>query len=122
MAESLSMEQITGLLNLEKRKTQSAPQPSKAAQALDRPIQVGPLRYVDQDGKCASRGCSSPCRIRVVGIPYCSTHALYALNEHYMKLEGKYVFDDCSCNAGRHSKNNMHTADCSIYDKLKEGT
>jgi len=112
---ALTNEQINALLKLEEKK-----QLRKAAQGKERPIQIGPLRYMEKDDKCASRGCSGPSRIQVKGVPYCSSHALYALNELYMKLEGKYEFDDCVCNAGRHSKHNVHTTDCPVFQRLKE--
>src|SRR5436305_11437359 len=111
----LTEEQIAALLK------SNTPAPRKAAQAVKKrgivpPLQVGPLRYTEQDLRCVSRGCSSPCRIKVAGVPYCTTHALYALNEMYMALEGKYTFDECVCSAGKHSKFNMHTPDCPIFE------
>lgn len=120
---ALTKEQIEGLLKTEKTRA-----PRKAAQSQklsphERPIQLGPLRYVEKDDKCANRGCSTPCHIRIKGVPYCTTHALYSLNELYMMLDGtyeKYNIGDCVCNAGRHSKHNTHTADCPVFKAYKE--
>lgn len=45
------------------------------------PIQEGPLRFVDEKLRCASRNCSSPTYIKIKGIPYCMMHSLRELNE-----------------------------------------
>lgn len=86
-----------------------------------RPIQVGPLRYRDESMRCAARGCAGPTLIQVDGIPYCYTHALYALNHIIIQCHSDYEhvnnLQDCICNAGRHSMGNVHTDDCPIYEQ-----
>src|SRR6266404_8972700 len=107
----LSMDDIATLL---------APK-SKTAQAQlphARPLQAGLLRWMDESNRCASRGCASPTFIRVRGIPYCTSHALNCINEEYMKLDGTYEkldIDSCTCKAGKHSFNNIHTDDCPVF-------
>jgi len=83
-----------------------------------KPIQIGPLRWFDETDRCASRGCSSPTRIRVVGVPYCNTHALYALNR--LLIDNGVNTADCVCNAGKYSMMNIHTQDCPIFIRVKE--
>lgn len=59
-----------------------APEPTESKHKYYAPPdQVGPLRWVDKDMRCASRGCSSPTTCKVQGVPYCLMHALRRLNE-----------------------------------------
>lgn len=45
------------------------------------PPQYGPLRQVERETRCASRGCGSSTFYKVNGIPRCMTHALRELND-----------------------------------------
>lgn len=45
------------------------------------PEQFGPLRWVDTEHRCATRGCSSSTFCKVLGIPRCMKHALQILND-----------------------------------------
>lgn len=69
MAISLDPTQIASLLN-------KAPERKYPVRA-----QEGPLRFVDTQGRCASRGCSSPTHMKVKGIYYCSMHTMIKLND-----------------------------------------
>lgn len=63
--------------------------PSKAKKASPlrpHPPQNGPLRWVDQEGRCSSRGCNSPTYTKVSGIYYCGSHSLVELNRMLVKL------------------------------------
>jgi len=48
--------------------------------------QDGPLRWIDTEKRCASRGCGSSTHCKVNGIPRCMKHALSELNEMLIKL------------------------------------
>jgi hypothetical protein len=112
----LSMEDIGALL-APKDKTAQVQAPHA------RPMQAGLLNWMNEFERCASRGCGSPTFIRVLGVPYCTSHALNFINQEYMKLDGTYErlnIDSCSCNAGRHSYNNIHTEDCPVFTSIKE--
>lgn len=50
------------------------------------PEQVGPLRFVDTMGRCASRGCRAPSHMKVNGIYYCSMHTMRRLNEIIVEM------------------------------------
>lgn len=88
-----------------------------------RPIQIGPLRYTEETGKCANRGCASPTHIKVEGVRRCTSHALYHLNYILLQTHDDwgYVSDAakvCTCNAGRHSSMNVHTEGCPIFERV----
>jgi hypothetical protein len=88
-----------------------------------RPVQLGPLQWKDTTDRCAARGCSTPTYIRIGGIPYCTSHALYALNLIVIKTQPQYntiPYNDCNCKAGRHSMMNIHTDDCVLFGRIKE--
>jgi len=86
-----------------------------------RPMQVGPLRYTEETGRCASRNCSSPTHILVEGVRRCTSHALYELNRLLIAHHGgfDYAVKLCECNAGKHSVGNVHTSDCPTFRQLK---
>lgn len=73
MANSLDPATIAALLN-----TSSSKYPI--------PEQVGPLRFVDTMGRCASRGCRAPSHMKVNGIYYCSMHTMRRLNEIIVEM------------------------------------
>jgi hypothetical protein len=50
------------------------------------PTQDGPLRWIDTEKRCASRGCGSSTHCKVKGIPRCMKHALDELNELLIEL------------------------------------
>lgn len=108
----LDLETITALLTEEKAAQGSKP----SAATLPKPIQIGPLRYNDTTERCASRNCGTPTYITVKGIRYCSSHALYELNRLLLSSDN-YDYSDCSCKAGMHSKMNIHTSDCPIWQR-----
>lgn len=84
------------------------------ANALPRPVQLGPLRWSDTSEPCTSRGCTSPTYISIRGMRKCTNHALHTLNEIILtELEGVNV-NECTCKAGVHSKYNIHTFDCGL--------
>lgn len=112
----LDLATITDLLKTEKKLDTSS---KSAVTTLARPIQIGPLRYLEKDERCSSRGCGSSCRIRVKGIPYCANHALYEMNRMLLDVED-FDYSDCTCKAGTHSKMNVHTDDCPIWSRVKE--
>jgi len=58
-------------------------------EVAERVAQVGPVRWFDKEMRCASKRCTSPTYIKVVGIPHCYTHALRKVNEMYVELEGE---------------------------------
>lgn len=121
---SLDLETIQKLLKDETAKN-AVIATKLAPESRERPVQVGPLRWFDQTDRCANRGCSSPCLIKIKGVPYCTTHALYALNKLYVDElfdTGQIDIDlhECDCNAGKHSMGNIHTEGCPIFAKVKE--
>lgn len=118
----LGMDAIEALLKSEPKSKQSA-QGGTVLSPHARPIHIGLLRWGEKTERCVSRNCSGPTYVRIGGIPYCTTHALNKFNELYMQLDGtfeKYNMSDCDCNAGRHSKNNIHTEGCPVYKAIKE--
>jgi len=50
------------------------------------PPQLGPFRFYDSEFRCASRGCGSPTRYKLQGIPYCSVHCMWKMNEMLLEL------------------------------------
>lgn len=50
------------------------------------PEQYGPFRFYDTETRCASRGCGSPTRYKLQGIPYCSVHVIRKMNEMLFEL------------------------------------
>ena len=50
------------------------------------PPQTGPFRFFDTEMRCASRGCGSPTRYKLQGIPYCSVHVMRKMNEMLIEL------------------------------------
>lgn len=48
--------------------------------------QNGPLRFVDKEFRCASKGCACPTYIKVDWIPRCQIHALHILNQMVIDL------------------------------------
>jgi hypothetical protein len=50
-------------------------------------LQKGPLRWMEVEMRCASRGCSSPTYCTVNSVPRCVMHALRQLNEMIQKYE-----------------------------------
>jgi hypothetical protein len=115
---SLDLDQIAELLNKSERK------PRATAIQHPRPVQVGPLRYNENPGACASRGCRSPTSIKIKGVVRCSTHALYELNRMIIDLSDDESVQDiltqCSCKAGNYSRQSIHTSDCNIYSRLTD--
>jgi len=109
----LSQEQIKQLMKTESRPKTTTKSADVSPHA--RPIQVGPLRYNENDARCASKGCSGPTRISVGGVPYCSTHALYKLNQMLITER----IDDCDCNAGKHSMRQCHIKGCPVWERSK---
>ena len=88
--KGLSTEQVAELLsNSIKEKVDRRPKWQKYADGTfveeERkypiPQQVGPLRRVDKEMRCASRGCNSPTYYKLQGIQYCSVHCLNIMNE-----------------------------------------
>jgi hypothetical protein len=74
-----------------------------------RPKQFGPLRYMDDEGTCCSRGCRSPTPLQLKGIWRCSVHAMRLMNEMLTdpsELEQLSEFDiEQAIKDGRLSKN-----------------
>lgn len=117
---TLDFDTITKLLKDETARGASIPKTGKP-----RPVQLGPLRWMEKDGRCASRGCSGPTFIQVEGVYRCATHALYALNYILIQIhsdyeEVSYTQNDCTCNGGKHSMMNIHGADCILYERIRE--
>lgn len=106
---SLTLEQIDILLKGDKTKP------------FNLPIQVGPLSYSGEHTfTCSSRGCRGPCCIKIKGAPYCTTHALYVMNEMWLREHDMtWVIDECNCKSGKYSWHNIHSEDCPVYNKLK---
>lgn len=50
------------------------------------PEQHGPFRFYDSEFRCASRGCGSPTRYKLQGIPYCSVHVMRKMNDMLIEL------------------------------------
>jgi len=50
------------------------------------PPQEGPFRWYDSEFRCASRGCGSPTRYKLQGIPYCSVHLINKMNDMLIEL------------------------------------
>jgi hypothetical protein len=48
--------------------------------------QNGPLRFIDTEKRCASRGCGSSTHMKLKGIPYCMMHCLKNMNEMLIEL------------------------------------
>lgn len=109
----LSNEEIAALLKPSRKPRESKPQTTKSK---TRSIQLGPLGWSDEVARCVSRGCGSTTLVRINGIVYCVTHALYVLNK---MLITDYDLDQCTCNAGRHSYGNIHTDDCPLFQEKK---
>lgn len=85
-----------------------------------RPLQIGPVAYWDTTFKCVSKRCGVSTCLKVKGVPYCPTHALYELNRIWLKdNELDWVIDNCTCNSGRYSYQQCHADDCAIFDRLK---
>jgi hypothetical protein len=113
----LSLDAIQALLNSDKKK----PEAHKST-LRERPVQAGLLRWSDKTKPCTSRGCRAPALIRIHGAPYCTTHALNVLNMECMKLDGtweKYNLDSCDCNAGKHSRQNIHGEGCPVFNTIR---
>jgi hypothetical protein len=53
--------------------------------------QKGPLRFIDTELRCASRGCSSPTYIKVNNISRCYMHALTELNDMLVGQTSTFV-------------------------------
>lgn len=53
------------------------------------PPQHGPLRWYDTSYRCASRGCGSPTRYKLNGVPYCSVHVIRKMNDMICELTGE---------------------------------
>lgn len=119
---SLDLDTINALLSEAKKINQrsTSNKSENTTSTHPKPIQVGPLHYRDETNRCASRGCGTQCLIEVSGIPYCSSHALYELNRLLLDKEG-FDYSDCNCKAGAHSKMNVHTSDCPVWARVKEG-
>lgn len=111
---ALTSEEIQALLKKELVKATGGT--IKSASQLPRPIQLGPLKWLDKSSNCRSRNCNSPCMIQVHGVSYCTTHALNALNEIILREMEHVNLDECTCRAGGYSKGNIHTIDCVLYD------
>jgi len=56
-------------------------EPDQVESRYPRPTQNGPFRFFDSEMRCASRGCGSPTRYKLQGIPYCSVHCLNRMND-----------------------------------------
>lgn len=113
---SLDLETIQKLLKDDTAQTVVTKKKASTGETI-RPVQIGPLKYKDESMRCAARGCGSPTLIEINGVPYCYTHAIYALNHIVIQIHSDYNLQDCTCNAGRHSMGNVHTDDCPIYDQ-----
>lgn len=119
MASPLSADEIADLLKSKPSTGRKPATKTTSVQPLERPIQIGPLKYHELPNKrCASKGCAAPTLISVSGVPYCSSHALYKLNQMILIDSGVNV-DECECNAGKHSMGNVHTSDCPLYRQNK---
>lgn len=99
--DSLSLDEIATLL--------------KDDSIRPKPKQIGLLRYNREYVNC--RVCGVVCGITIEGRPYCTTHALYAMNRYFVPDD---VPEQCTCNAGPRTQHNLHTADCAIYDRLTD--
>jgi hypothetical protein len=82
-------ELIDDLLTTKKRRspqknphvdTPTKPKSSRLAELYPTTQQEGPVRYVDTEMRCGTRGCSSPTYIKVNGLPRCSAHAIKECN------------------------------------------
>lgn len=116
---SLDIETIQRLLREDKTAIEAVTTPKDR-----RGVQLGPLRWRDVAERCAARGCSSPTFMRVAATPYCANHALYALNymvtqSHSDYEDESFTRDECTCNSGKYSMMNIHSADCSISQRMK---
>jgi len=79
VSQGLTQEQIRKLLF----------KPSQKHVATQSPNNInGPLKYYDSTHRCASRGCSAPTHFKVEGVPRCIIHALNALNELIVEMDG----------------------------------
>jgi len=99
----------------------SGEEKAKKAEARERAIQVGSLKYMDKADRCVNRGCGSTTMIRINGIVRCPTHALYELNRLLIAATDPTLDDrvkNCTCNAGRHSTGNCHTSDCPTFIQI----
>lgn len=81
-----------------------------------KPRQAGPLRYNTKLLRDCSV-CKTSCIITVNGKPYCTSHAIYALNE---MLLGASVMEYCNCETGQKTMHSLHTSDCSCYTRLSD--
>lgn len=113
---ALDPEFIASLLKKEQEKATGVKQSTTGG---PRPVQLGPLKWHEATERCGSRNCGSPTRIRVRGIPYCTTHALNILNQIILQELEHVDLSQCNCTAGVHSKGNIHTHDCTMYETTK---
>jgi len=79
-----------------------------------KPKQIGPLRCNREYRNCSK--CGVVCGITIEGDYYCTTHALYRINQLILPI----VVADCTCDAGRRTMHSLHTADCAIYDRITD--
>ena len=80
-----------------------------------KPKQVGPVHYNREYNHCSR--CGVACGITVEGTYYCTSHALYAINELILP---DTIIEDCTCDVGRRTAHSLHTSDCAIYGRLPE--
>jgi hypothetical protein len=78
---SLTLQQIAELLSLA--------EPIKNPSYPPLPKQHGPLRYFDNELRCASRGCGTVTHYKVKGVPYCAIHSLRLMNDMLAEYEEK---------------------------------
>lgn len=116
----LDNDAVQALLKKEVSKNVRSPGRDGVAKFFPRPKQIGPLKYFEQSSPCASRGCAVQCHVKVRGVPYCTTHALYVLNEIILRELEHIDLSVCECDAGKFSKGNIHTYNCPIVDILDQ--
>lgn len=82
----LSQEDITALLE---RKTRGSkvlkPDVPPVERYLPEP-QNGPIRWIDKEHRCVSKGCSSPTYLKLQGVSFCLMHTLKKCNEMLIEL------------------------------------
>lgn len=117
----LDLATVTALLAEEKTAQRQSSTSDKTVDKFLKPVQVGPLRYMETAKRCTSRGCGTQTNLTVKGVPLCVNHSLYELNRLLLKAN-EFDFSDCDCKAGMHSKMNVHTEGCPVWVRVKELT
>jgi hypothetical protein len=57
---------------------------------------IGPLRYIEVEKRCSSRGCGSMTHYTVQGAPKCTVHALDELNEMLISRGARGIVTDAN--------------------------